>query len=198
MKRGFCYALFQFPQEFISKPGKRTSSYLFSVMDDRLIRPAFNSKSGSGGMAYDANHSDRILVKSFIRIADGLNDPMLEVSDSTDIVDNGKICNIVEKAINRDISAQGILCRGSKTFFSDDLASFCFHFLEFRSTPESGYLNDLSSFKKNMGQPKPASNNSTILKESIDLMGVRIGGDIKVFRELSEEEISNTSTDEIS
>jgi hypothetical protein len=198
MKRGFCYALFQFPQEFISKPRKGTSSNLFSMMDDRLIRPAFNSESGSGGMADDSNHSDRILLKSFIGIADGSNDLMLEVSDSTDIVDNGKICNIVEKAINRDVSAQGILWRSSETFFSDDLAFFCFHFLEFRSAPESGYLNNLSSFKKNMGQSKPAANDPTISKESIDLVGVRIGGDIKVFGDLSEEEISNTSTDEIS
>jgi hypothetical protein len=49
-----------------------------------------------------------------------------------------------------------------------------------------------------MGQSKPAANDPTISKESIDLVGVRIGGDIKVFGDLSEEEISNTSTDEIS
>jgi hypothetical protein len=49
-----------------------------------------------------------------------------------------------------------------------------------------------------MDQSEPTANDPTIFKESVDLMGVRIGGDVEVFWNLSEEEISDTSADEIS
>jgi hypothetical protein len=58
------------------------------MMGDRLISPVLNGESGSGGMADDSNHPNRILLKSFIGIADGSDDPMLKVNHSADIVDN--------------------------------------------------------------------------------------------------------------
>jgi hypothetical protein len=166
--------------------------------EDGLVGLVFNGESGSGGMADDSDYSNRVLLESFVGIADGSNDLMLEVSYSTDIVDNGKICNIIKKSINRDVAAQGVLFRRPKTLFPDEFPFFCLYFFEFRSAPESGYLDNLSPLKKDLNQSESTSNNPAVFKESIDLMGVRIGGHVKVFRDLSEEEISNTSTNEIS
>ena len=148
-------------------------------------------------MADDTDHSNRILLKSFIRIADGSNDLLFKVSHSADIVDDGEICNIVKKAIDRDVSSQGILFRCSKTFFSDNLTFFCLNLFKFRPTPKGGYLDDLSTFKKYMDQSEPAADDPAVFKEAIDLMGMGIGGDIKIFWNLSEEKIPNTSSDKI-
>jgi hypothetical protein len=168
------------------------------MSEDGLVGLVFNSESSSGGMADDSNHSDRILLESLIRIANGSNDLMLEVCHSIDIVNNGKICDIIEKSINRDVPAQGILLRCPKALFPDEFPFFCLYFFEFRPTSESGYFDDLSSFKEYVDQSEPTANEATILEESVDLMGVRIGDDIEVFWNLSEEKIPNTSTDEIS
>jgi hypothetical protein len=148
-------------------------------------------------MADDPNHSSRVLLKSFVGIADGSNDLMFEVSHSTDVIDNRKICDIVEETVNGDVTAQRIFFGCAKTFPPDEFALFRLYLFEFRSTPEGGYLDDLSLSKKYVDQSEPAANDPTIFEESVDLVGMRIGGDVKVFRDLSEEEISNTSTNEI-
>jgi hypothetical protein len=197
VERGFRHAFFQFPEKFISKSRGRTFSYLFPMLEYGLIGLVFNGESGSGGMADDPNHSDRILLKPFIRIADGSDDPSLKVSHSADIVYDGEICNIVEKAIDRDVSTKGIVCWCSKTLLSNELSFFCLDFFEFRSATKSGYLDDLSSFKKYMNQSEPSANDTTIFKKGIDLMGVSIGGDIEIFWDLSDEKIPKASSNEI-
>ena len=94
------------------------------MLEDGLVGLILNGKSGPGGMADNPDHSNRVLLKSFVWIADGSNDLSLEVSNSADIIDNREICNIVEKAIDGDVSTQGILCGRSKTVCPDKLPFF--------------------------------------------------------------------------
>ena len=61
-----------------------------------------------------------------------------------------------------------------------------------------GNLDGLSAFKKHMDQSKSAADDTTIPKEAVDLMGVGIGGNIKVFWNLSQKKIPNASANEIS
>jgi hypothetical protein len=49
-----------------------------------------------------------------------------------------------------------------------------------------------------MNQSESAADDPTVLKEGIDLMGVSVGGDIEIFRDLSEEQVPNASADEVS
>jgi hypothetical protein len=163
-----------------------------------LVGLVFNEESGSGSMADDTNHSNRVLFKSFIRITNGPNDPSLKIGDATDIVDDGEICNIVEEAINRDVSAKGILCRRSEAVCPKDIPFFRFYLFKFRSASKSGNLDGLSAFKKHMDQSKSAADDTTIPEEAVDLMGVSIGGNIKVFWSLSQKKIPNASANEIS
>jgi hypothetical protein len=167
------------------------------MLEYGLIGLVFNGESGSGGMADDPNHSDRILLKPFIRIANGSDEPSLKVSHSADIVYDGEICNIVEKAINRDVSSQGIFFRCSKTFLSDDLTFFCLNLFKFRSAPKRRDLDDLPPPKKYMDQSKSAADDPAVFKKGIDLMGVSIGGHIEIFWALSQEKIPNASSHKI-
>src|SRR5512136_1177670 len=92
--------------------------------EDDLVGLVFDRESGSGSVTDDPDHPNRILLKSFIRIADRSNDTSLQVSHSAHIVYDREIRNIVEKTIDRDIPPQGILCRSSITVRTDDLPSF--------------------------------------------------------------------------
>ena len=167
------------------------------MLNNGLVGLVFNGESSSSGMADHPNHSDRILLKSFTRITDGSNDPSLEVCDSANIIYNREICNIVEKAINRDVPAQGILRGRSKTVCPDDIPFFRFYLFKFWPAPKSGYLDDLSPSKKYLDLFKSAANDPAVFKEGIDLMGVSIGGDIKIFWDPFQEEVPDASPDEI-
>jgi hypothetical protein len=48
-----------------------------------------------------------------------------------------------------------------------------------------------------MNQSKSATDDPAVFKEGINLMGVSIGGNVEIFRDLSEEKIPHASTDEI-
>jgi hypothetical protein len=99
--------------------------------EDRLVGLAFNGKPGSGGMANHPNHSDRILLKSFIRATNGSDDVSLEISRPADVIYDREVRDIVKKTIDRDVSPQGILCRSSKTVCPNDIPFFCLDLLKF-------------------------------------------------------------------
>jgi hypothetical protein len=98
--------------------------------EDRLVGLVFNGKSGSGGMADHPNHSDRILLKSFIRVTDRSDDLPLQVGHPADAVYDREIRNVVKKTIDRDIPSQGVLRRRSKAVRPKDLPFFCVSFLK--------------------------------------------------------------------
>jgi hypothetical protein len=166
--------------------------------EDGLVGLVFDGKSGARSMADDPDHSDRILLKSFIRVTDRSDNLSIEVRHPADIVYNGEICNIIKKTIHGDVPTQGILRRCSKAVCPNDIAFFCLDFLKFRSTPKSGHFDDLPSFEENMNQSKSATDDPAVLKESINLMGMGIGSHIEILRGFSEEKIPNASADEIS
>jgi len=198
LQRRFRRTLLEFAQELISKARGRTLLYFSAVPEDSLVGLVFNGKPGSGGMADDPDHSHRVLLESFIGVTDHSDDPLFEVGHPADIVYDGEICDIIEKAVHRDIPPQGILRRRSKAIGPNNLPFFCLDFPKFRSTPESGHFDDLSSLEENMNQSESAADDPAVFEEGVDLMGVGIGGHIEIFRGFSEEKIPDTSTDEIS
>jgi hypothetical protein len=163
------------------------------VSEDRLVGWVINGKPGSARMADDPDHSNGVMEKSFIRITDYPDDLPFEVGYAAHIINNRKIRNIIKQAIDRDVPAESILRRRSKTFLSDHLTLFIFDLFKFRVTPESGDLNHLSPFKEDMDQPEPSADDPAVFKKGMDLMGVSIRGDIKILRDLSEEKIPDAS-----
>ena len=148
-------------------------------------------------MADDPDHSDGVMFKPFVRITNGSDDSSLEVSHPSHTIDDGKICDIVKKAVNRNVPAQGVFLRGPETFRPNDFSFLVLCLLKFRMAAERGDLNDLSPFEKDMDQTKSPADNSAISKEGLDLVETGIGGDIEVFRDPSQEEIANAASHQV-
>jgi hypothetical protein len=180
-KRRFCHTLFQFSEELISKTGGRALLYLISMPDDRLIGSAFDGEPGSSSMTDDPDHPDRVLPEFLIRISDGSDDPPAKVFHPADIVKDGKICNIVEKAIDRDIPPEGIFFRCPKALCPDHLPIFDLFLFEFRVTSKGGDFDNLSFFEKDLNEPESPADDPAVPEKGIDLMGVSIGCHIEVF-----------------
>jgi hypothetical protein len=51
--------------------------------------------------------------------------------------------------------------------------------------------------EKDMDQSKPTPNDSTVSKQSLNLIGVRIGHHVEIFWNPSEEEVADASTHEV-
>jgi len=197
VKGGSCRPLLQIPDEFVPNARGGTFSYLLSIANDGLVRCLLDRKPGSGGMANDANHSNRVLLKPFIRVADGADDLSLKIGHSADIVDDGEIGDVVEEAVHGDVSAEGIFLGCSEAVRSNDLPLFRDRFFEFRVTAKRGDFDDLPSLEKDLYQSESAADRAAVPEEKIDFVRVGVGGDIEIFRGLPQKEIANTSSDEI-
>jgi len=194
---GLSRAFLQVPEEFIPNTGGGAFLNLVAVLNQGPVSLSVDFESGSCGMPDDPDHSNRILSEAFIGIPDGSDDSPLKVCHPADAIDDGKICNIVEKAVDGNVTAKGILLRSPETLFSDNFSVFRFHFLKFKVAAKRRDFNHLSAFKKDMDQPKSAADDPAVLEEIFDLMRVGIGGDVKILWDSSEEEIPDASSHEI-
>jgi hypothetical protein len=138
------------------------------------------------------------LLKSFIRIADGPYHPSFKIGHPADIVDDRKISNVVIKAIDRNVSPEGVFLRGSKTVCPDDVSILRLNLLEFRIASKGGDLHNLSTSEEDMDQSESATDDPAISEKTVDLVRVGIGGNIEVSWDLSQEEITNTSPHQVS
>jgi hypothetical protein len=147
-------------------------------------------------MADHPDHSNGILFESFLRIADRSDHPLFKILHPSHEVNDRKIGNIVKKTIDGNVAAKGILTGRSKTVCPDNRPIFGFNFFVLRSTSKSRNLNNLSSFKEDLNEPKPPPDDSAVPEEGVHLMGVGICGDIKILRDFSQKEIPDASSDE--
>jgi hypothetical protein len=97
------HALFQISKKFIPDTGRGTSLYFIPMSKDGSVGRVIDAKPGSAGMTNHADHPDGILLKPFIGITDGPDHPSFKISYPAHIVDQGKIRNAVEKAVDRDV-----------------------------------------------------------------------------------------------
>ena len=59
------------------------------------------------------DHADRIFDEAEVRIVDCAYDPILEVPDASHVVDHRKSTDVVEQAVDRQVSAESVLFRSA-------------------------------------------------------------------------------------
>jgi hypothetical protein len=182
--------LSQVPEEFVPNAGGRTGIYFFPVPGDGFIRLFLDGKSRSTCMTDHPDHPDGVLLVPFVRLPDGSNDPSFKVGHPANIIDNGKIPDVVKEAVNGDIPAEGVFLRGPEAVRADDLSLLRLLFFILRSASESRNLDNLTAFKEDVNQAKTASDNPAVSKKTGDFMGMGIGDYVKVFRDFSQKEIA--------
>lgn len=191
------HALSQISKKFIPETRRGTLVYFIVMSKEGLMGWFVDGEPSPGGVANHSDHPDGVLLESLIRIADGPNDPSVKVGHSTDIVNDRKIGDIVEEPIDGNVPSEGILCRSTKAVSSNNISSLRLNLFEFRVTSKSRDLNNLPAFEEDMDQSKPTTDDPAISKEAVDLMGMGIRGDIKIFWDSTQEEITNTSPHKI-
>jgi hypothetical protein len=102
-ERRLDHTLFKISKKFIPDTGRGTLLYFIPMSKDGPVGWVIDAKSGSAGMTNNADHPDRVLLKSFIRISDGPYYPSFKIGHPAHIVDKGKVGNAVEKAVDRDV-----------------------------------------------------------------------------------------------
>ena len=160
------------------------------------------------GKPNSTEHSHGVFRKSDTRVADGTNEPLLEVAQSGAVVDNRKIGNIVGKGVDGEVTAESILLRCPEDVVPEnhsilvlDVAGrtvigaclFRVRVVGRDSGPaERGYFQDFV-LKMEMGQPETAAYETAVAKEPLDLAGCGVRGYVEVLGGSPQEQVADTS-----
>jgi hypothetical protein len=189
----------EFPQKFVTDPGRGTEPDFFHVGKQGPVGDLFDGKSGSGGVTDYPDHSNGVLDEFFFRVSDAPDHAPAKVFESPHMVHEGKVGQIIENSINGNIPAEGVFDGRAERVFRFGLVSpVAVGVIKRIGAPaESGDLDVLAPGKIDMGKAEAASDQAGVAEELPNLPGLGVGGHIKIFRSLSQEEVPNASPDQV-
>lgn len=120
VEKGFGGARFEHAKEFFEDPRRGTFQDFFFTAEERLESGAIDIEIESSAKLDQSNHSDRVLNEADVGLANGAEDPFFQVGIAADIIDDGLLFDIVEEAVDREITAKNVLLFGSPDIVSDD------------------------------------------------------------------------------
>jgi hypothetical protein len=161
------------------------------------------------GKTNSTEHAHRVFSKSDIRVSDGTNKPLFKVPQSSAVVNDRKICNIIGKGVDGEVTAERILFRSSKEVVPENHSVLVLDVPQgavsvaclFRgrvigregSPAERGYFQDFI-LKMEMGQPETATYEKAIAKKPLDLGRSGVCGYVEVLGGSAQEQVADTST----
>lgn len=176
-----------------------------------LPRSRFYDEVMGCGKTNGTEHSYRVFSKSYIRIADGTNEPLLEVAQSGAVVDNRKIGDVIGKGVDREVTAEGILFRGTEDIVTKNhsilvlevtgrlVAMVCLCHVPLVGRDGSPECGDFQDFvlKVQMGQPETATYETAVAKEPFDLTGRCVCCYVEVLGGALQEQVADTPPNEV-
>ena len=162
------------------------------------------------GKTNGTEHAHRVFSKSYIRIADGTNKPLLEVAQSGAVVDHCKIGDVIGKGVDREVTAEGIFFRGTEDIVAKNhsilvlevtgrLVAVCLSHIALIGRDGSPECGDFQDFilKMQMGQPETATDETAVAKEPFDLTGCCVCRYVEVLGDSLHQQVANTPAHEV-
>jgi len=173
---------------------------------DGFAGGGFDIEAKGGGKANCAQDTHGVFGKTLVRIANDPDHALFEVAAAMDVVDDGEVGNVVEERIDGEIAAQGIFFGCAEQVVAQDEAVFCQkRVVVFRRNliggrrggAERGDFDDLV-VKVDVGETEAPSDQAAVAEYFADFFGRGVGGDVKIFRVASDEQVAHAAAGEVS
>src|SRR6185437_4840953 len=156
-------------------------------------RSGFNGKFQTGGEAHCPKHAQVVFVKTQRGIADSPNDCGSQVRLSVYKIKNLPRERVLHEAVNGEIAPLRVQGRIHHKANGVGTASVRVRAL----ASKSGDLNLNAAFISHHDYSEMSANELRLWKMTNKLIRLRIRADIEVFRDYSQQPITNTATDEV-
>ena len=147
-----------------------------------------------GGKLDGPNHPHRVFLKASPGVVDGTNNSLLDVANSVHIVDHAVVGNVIEEAVDGEITAVSIFLRRTKPVVAPQQKVVL---VEFGSTAKSGDFHNLPAREVDVGESKSATYEATVAKQLANLSGSSRSDNVEILWGPLEEEITNTATHQV-
>lgn len=178
-----------------------------AALDHRLPRGAVHLEAQPGAELDGAHHADGILLEPEVRIADGPDDPAVQVVHAPDVVEDRVVAHVVEEAVDGEVPPEGVLFGAPEGVVAADVqvgrllvALLLFErqaVLEVGLAAERGDLHDLVAAEVHVRQPEAPADEPAVPEELLDLRRPRRGGDVEVLRLAPQHEVADPSADQV-
>jgi hypothetical protein len=173
---------------------------MVTLPDNRPPRILLNPKIKVGSQTDTPEHTDRVLLKPYIRVADTADESCFEIPPSSHVIDHGIVSNVVVEGINRKVSTEGVFHRSAEGIVSlDEEALTLFANLLFllRLLAKGRDLDYLASLEHDMGDLEPSSHESAVGKDLFQPSGLGVGCHIEVAGVLGQKEIPHSAAAQV-
>ena len=152
-----------------------------------------------GGKAHRAQDTDRVFGITPRRIADQFKLARLKVADAADIIDDGKIGDIIKQRVDCKIAPPDIIINIAVNIIADDAAILAVARALVGDMMRGAKCGDLDNLgpKADMGQPETAADQTAIPKQLPDLLRPRVGHHIKILGRPAKQNIAHAAAHEI-
>ena len=183
---------------FLAKARDGSIGKLRGVATDGLEVGGADVEVELGGEANGTHHADGIFAETDVGVADGADAAGLEVTETTDVINDGEVVNVVEEAVDGEVTTEGIFLGGAEGVILElvETVGLIGDGIRGRGLTERGGLDNLFA-KDDMGETEATANKIAIAELALDFVGAGIGADIEVFGGATKEEIADGTADEI-
>lgn len=151
-----------------------------------------------GGEANGTHHADGIFAETDVGVADGADAAGLEVTETTDVINDGEVVNVVEEAVDGEVTTEGIFlgCAEGVVFELVESVRLIGDGVRRRCLAEGGGLDDLFA-KDNMGETEATADEIAIAELALDFVGACVSTDVKIFWGPAKEQITDGTANEV-
>jgi len=167
----------------------------------RCFRGGGNIEAQLDGKTHGAKHAHRIFPIALLGITNQADQAALEILHAADMIDDGKVPDVVIQGVDGEITPEGILFHIAVDIVAEDHAAVVdiaviLTRLVHRHGPEGGHFDDFGA-EEHMSQAKAPSDQATVAKQIANLFRSGVGGHIEILGLASQQEIANTSPNDI-
>src|SRR5450759_3538982 len=206
------------PQDLVvlfDQPRGGAAGNLAAVPANRLLDGRIEREPQPLGKRHRTQHAHRVFAEPFVGIPDRADHALAEIAQPVYVVDNGKSCDIVEEGVDREVAAERVFLGRAEGVVAMDqqiarrrgrrdalpgvvgrrqriVDRFGWRHVPAKRRDLDNLLSEL-----HVHQPEATTDHKAVAKESLDLVRMRRGDDIEVFRPATEQQIAHASTDEV-
>ncbi len=173
------------------------------MVADGFARGGIDIKAKCGGEADGAQDANGVFDEAAGGIADDAQQVSIQIAQAAGVVDNGEVGDVVEEGVDGEVTAKGIFFGTSKNIVAQDKAVVGDAVAVFVAALGLGGQcaegGDFNGFvvKVDMSQTEAAADEAAVTKYPLHIFRRGVGGDVKIFRVASEQNIANAAACEI-
>ena len=162
---------------------------------DGGARGGLDLEAELGREAHRAQHPDRVLAHPDLGIADGADEPRLEVGDSAGVVDHVKGARVVEQRVDREVAPKRVfLGRAESVVVADQRVFGLGHVLG--AAAEGGDL-DIVLAEEDVDQAKAPPDKPRVAEQIAHLLRMRRSRDVEILGPPPDHQVAHAAADQV-